>query len=69
MAEWEYLRDAGQKPLLLLDDVMSELDEKRRRSLVGVLERGGQVIITTTDLRYFSDEELRGATVVELRDR
>jgi DNA replication and repair protein RecF len=69
LAEWEYLRDAGQKPLLLLDDVMSELDEERRRSLVSVLDRGGQVVITTTDLRYFSDEELRGATVVELGDR
>ena len=66
LAEWEYLRGAGPKPLLLLDDVMSELDEARRRALLGVVRRGGQVIITTTDLRYFSEEELRGATVVEL---
>jgi DNA replication and repair protein RecF len=66
LAEWQYLRNTGPKPLLLLDDVMSELDEARRRALVGVLRQGGQVVITTTDLRYFSDEELQGATVVEL---
>jgi DNA replication and repair protein RecF len=66
LAEWEYLLAAGPKPLLLLDDVMSELDEARRRALVSVVRRGGQVMITTTDLRYFSEEELEGAAVVEL---
>ena len=39
---------------------MSELDEQRRRALVAVVRRGGQVLVTTTDLRYFSEEELSG---------
>ena len=59
LAEWENSCLVGQKPLLLLDDVMSELDESRRRALVRIVTRGGQVIITTTDLRYFSDDELQ----------
>jgi DNA replication and repair protein RecF len=66
LAEWEYLCGAGPQPLLLLDDVMSELDEARRRALVGVVHRGGQVVITTTDLRYFVEHELEGASVVIL---
>ncbi len=66
LAEWENSCLAGQKPLLLLDDVMSELDESRRRALIRIVSRGGQVIITTTDLRYFSDDEVAGATVVDL---
>ena len=66
LAEWQYQLAAGQRPLLLLDDVMSELDEARRRALVGFVCRGGQVIITTTDLRYFSAGELEAATVVDL---
>ncbi|OFW61253.1 MAG: hypothetical protein A2133_11205 [Actinobacteria bacterium RBG_16_64_13] len=66
LAEWEYLCGMAQKPLLLLDDVMSELDETRRRALVGFVRRGGQVVISTTDLRYFAPEELVDATVVEL---
>jgi len=38
-------------PLLLLDDVMSELDADRRAALIAFLrENGGQALITTTDL-------------------
>lgn len=66
LAEWQYMCDLPRKPLLLLDDVMSELDEDRRRALVALVQRGGQAVITTTDLRYFSPEELHGAAVVEL---
>jgi DNA replication and repair protein RecF len=36
-------------PLLLLDDVMSELDPGRRESLVARLGDGGQVLITAAD--------------------
>ena len=38
----------NQKPILLLDDVFSELDGARRKSLTGYLENT-QTIITTTD--------------------
>jgi DNA replication and repair protein RecF len=68
LAEWDYLRDKGPKTLLLLDDVMSELDGARRRALLDVVCRGGQVVITTTDLRYFTDEELSLATVIDLTE-
>ncbi len=66
LAEWRHQCDTARKPLLLLDDVMSELDEARRRALVGLARQGGQVVITTTDLRYFVAEELDDAVVVEL---
>lgn len=36
-------------PLLLLDDVMSELDPGRRERLVARLGDGGQVLITAAD--------------------
>jgi DNA replication and repair protein RecF len=38
----------GSPPLLLLDDVLSELDPERRRTLAGVLPAGGQTLITST---------------------
>jgi DNA replication and repair protein RecF len=56
----------GQQGPLFLDDVMSELDDARRRLLVRMLGAAGQVIITTTNRHYFSDEELSHATVIEL---
>ena len=39
-------------PLMLLDDVMSELDGERRELLVGELSAGGQSVIATTDLAH-----------------
>jgi DNA replication and repair protein RecF len=68
LAEWAELCAGPVKPLLLLDDVMSELDEERRRALVAFVRRGGQVLITTTDLRYFTPAELESATVIDLGD-
>lgn len=52
MAEREAIgRLRGSPPLLLLDDVMSELDAARRASLVALLrDHPGQALITTTDL-------------------
>lgn len=56
----------GKKPILLLDDVMSELDEKRRKLLLSFINQDIQTFITTTDLRYFDEQTLKKATVVEL---
>lgn len=54
----------GEKPLLLLDDVMSELDESRRKAIMDFIFHDIQTIITTTNLGYFSDETLRSAQIV-----
>jgi DNA replication and repair protein RecF len=49
-AERQALLEARQvTPLLLLDDVMSELDPGRRERLVSRLDDGGQVLITAAD--------------------
>jgi len=39
----------GFPPLLLLDDVLSELDPARRRILAGRVSQSGQALITATD--------------------
>jgi len=44
--------ERGTPPLLILDDVMSELDADRRGLLVARLRGGGQSVITTTDLAH-----------------
>jgi DNA replication and repair protein RecF len=49
-AERDALLEARRvAPLLLLDDVMSELDPGRRERLVERLEGGGQALITAAD--------------------
>ncbi len=54
LAERETVGDSRDRlPLMLLDDVMSELDPNRRSALVERLRAsGGQAVITTTDLDH-----------------
>jgi DNA replication and repair protein RecF len=50
LAEAELLLDRhGVPPLLLLDDVLSELDPGRRRILAGRVATFGQTLVTATD--------------------
>jgi DNA replication and repair protein RecF len=54
MAQAEYLTGIhGSPPILLIDDVMGELDQKRRSGLLPLLERAhhsrGQVFMTCTE--------------------
>ena len=46
----------GEAPILLLDDVMSELDAVRRSMLLQALEGVQQAILTTTDWEDFTPE-------------
>ena len=63
----EYLRgETGQDPVLLFDDVMSELDEERRGYLSGYFLESTQAVITTTNLEYFDEEVLERACVVRI---
>jgi DNA replication and repair protein RecF len=57
--------ERGAPPLMLLDDVMSELDADRRGMLVARLDDGGQAVVTTTDLGHVPGAE--AAAVVRLR--
>ncbi|QIN77163.1 DNA replication and repair protein RecF [Rubrobacter marinus] len=63
----EYLRgETGEDPVLLFDDVMSELDEERRGYLSGYFLESTQAVITTTNLEYFDEEVLERARVVRI---
>ncbi len=67
LAETAIIRDMlGQSPLVLLDDVMSELDENRREALMSFISNGMQTFVTTTNLSYFKSDVLADARVVEL---
>ncbi|OLB97541.1 MAG: hypothetical protein AUI15_12195 [Actinobacteria bacterium 13_2_20CM_2_66_6] len=53
----------GERPLLLLDDVLSELDGERRAALLKEVAGGGQVIITSVEAGPFPPELMAGAMV------
>ncbi|SDF54021.1 DNA replication/repair protein RecF [Sporolituus thermophilus] len=57
LAELEFIKsETGEYPLLLLDDVMSELDEERRSHLLYFIRERIQTFITATDAKYFPDD-------------
>jgi DNA replication and repair protein RecF len=58
--------EVGEDPILLFDDVMSELDERRREYLAGYFLESTQAVITTTNLDYFDEEILERAHVVRI---
>jgi DNA replication and repair protein RecF len=48
LAEYELLASRGRTPLLLLDDVLSELDARRRATLAERIRSSGQSLVTAT---------------------
>jgi DNA replication and repair protein RecF len=58
--------ETGEDPILLFDDVMSELDERRREYLAEYFLESAQAVITTTNLDYFDPEILERAHVVRI---
>jgi len=63
LAEARFLRDAsGEQPILLLDDVLSELDEHRRASVLAAIE-ADQIFITSPDRDRFPADLIRDAQV------
>ena len=54
LAELEFIKsETGEYPILLLDDVMSELDFNRREQLLSFIKDKIQTFITATDRNYF----------------
>ena len=67
LAELFYLQEnVGEAPILLLDDVMSELDADRRRALLDFIRHENiQTFITATDAAYFPAERMGTYRYVE----
>jgi DNA replication and repair protein RecF len=62
LAELSYMRQVtGEEPILLLDDVFSELDLQRRAYLLRQVLHHEQVLMTTTDFSGFPPEILEKA--------
>ncbi len=67
MAELKTIQEMlQQKPVLLLDDVMSELDEARRSMFMELIQGDIQTFITTTNLAYFNDSIINQANIYTL---
>ncbi|MDR0519905.1 MAG: DNA replication/repair protein RecF [Clostridiales Family XIII bacterium] len=68
LAEVDIIKEeTGEMPILLLDDVLSELDESRQRCLIGSFE-DCQIIITAADLPTDLRQAFAGAHTIRAHD-
>jgi DNA replication and repair protein RecF len=68
LAETDLLGSDGPRPIVLLDDVFSELDPLRADRLSDLVAGRGQVIVTTADPGTLDAARSRGATVWRILD-
>ena len=67
LSEIQILKDFKQtSPIVLLDDVFSELDLQKRESLLSYIARDYQVIITTTDLNSIDKSLLENSKLINI---
>ena len=63
-----FTEKTGDSPILLLDDIFSELDIEKKNNLLDVLSNNVQTIITTTDIKNINNRIRKKANVYELEN-
>lgn len=67
LAEVEWLKEKkGEWPILLMDEIMAELDARRRLDMLDFISNAEQVIMTATDSKPFSKEFIEKAHIWHL---
>lgn len=56
------------KPILLLDDLFSELDAKNQKKILNLISKKYQTFITTTDLNNIKIKELNDINIIKLKE-
>ena len=67
LAEIDVFNDVcGEYPVLLLDDLFSELDLNKRNKVINYLNRDIQTILTTTDLKNIDKHLVKSANIYKI---
>ena len=63
-----FKEETKKSPILLLDDVFSELDDTKKNNLLGYIKQDIQTIITTTDLKNIDETILKHAKLIQIQN-
>lgn len=67
LSEIDILKEkTGEIPILLLDDVLAELDDKRQNYLLKSIEKDIQTVITSVDTLLFDEEFLKDVKIFKV---
>ena len=69
LSEIKILKDYKQtSPIILLDDVFSELDNDKKNNLLKYIDSDNQVIITTTDLENIDKDIIEKSKLIKIKN-
>ena len=69
LSELEIIKEkTGFYPVLLLDDVLAELDDKRQNYLLKSIDENTQTVITSVDTLLFEQEFLKDVTIYNIEN-
>ena len=69
LSEIDVFKDVcGEYPVLLLDDLFSELDLNKRNKIINYLNRDIQTIVTTTDLKNIDKHLVKSAKIFKINN-
>ena len=66
LAEIELYKEKNIKPIILLDDIFSELDTRKKSSIIKYINNDLQVFITTTDLNNLNKRLIKNADIFKV---
>lgn len=70
LAEIEiFINNKGIYPILILDDLFSELDNKKITNILKKINKNLQIFITTTDLNMINTKILNNCTIFEIKNK
>ena len=64
-----FIKEYNIYPILLLDDLFSELDMKNRNNIFKSLDENIQIFITTTDLKNINKKIVKKAKIYDLDEK
>ena len=63
-----FKEELGEYPVLLLDDIFSEIDSKKRNKIIKYLLKDIQSIITTTDINDINEDLVKDAKIFKVNN-
>ena len=59
----------NEMPILLLDDIFSELDKKKKNKILEYIKNIGQVVITTNDIKDINKNKLDDIKIIKIKNQ
>ena len=63
-----FKKNTKEVPILLLDDIFSELDDIKKNNLLKYISKDIQTIITTTDLNNLNEKLIKKSKLFKIKD-